>query len=104
MADITSPKIEACIENRLTEGAANASINRELSALKRMLNLGARQMPPKVYRVPYVPMLKENNVRKGFFEHAEFVALRDHLPDYLKGFVTFAYKKGWRVSEITGLT
>ena len=61
---------------------------------------------PGVYfdRVPYIPMLKEYNVRKGFFEHAEFVALRDTLPYYLKGFVTFAYKTGWRVSEITSLT
>jgi len=25
------------------------------------------------------------------------------VPDYLKGFITFAYKSGWRVSEITGL-
>lgn len=32
------------------------------------------------------------------------VALRDALPDYLKGFVTFGYKTGWRVSEVTGLT
>jgi len=102
--DINSPKIEDYIESRLEEGAANATINRELSALKRMLNLGARQTPPKVDRVPYIPMLKENNIRKGFFEHAEFVALRDAIPEYLKGFVTFAYKTGWRVSEIAGLT
>jgi integrase len=102
--DIISPKIEEYIENRLEEGAANATINRELSALKRMLNLGARQDPPKVNRVPYIAMLKENNVRKGFFEHAEFVALRNELPEYLKGFVTFAYKTGWRFSEISGLT
>jgi len=104
VSDITSPKIEAYIENRLEEGAANATINRELSALKRMLNLGARQTPPKVDRVPYIPMLKENNVRKGFFEHGEFLSLRDALPSYLKGFVTFAYKTGWRVSEIAELT
>jgi integrase len=127
--EITSPKIEAYIEKRmgwscnecrkkfdaqdecpfcgsddLKQGAANATINRELSALKRMLNIGARQTPPKVDRVPYIPMLKENNIRKGFFEHAEFVALRDAIPEYLKGFVTFAYKTGWRVSEISGLT
>jgi integrase len=76
----------------------------QLSALKRMLNIGARQTPPKVDRVPYIPMLKENNIRTGFFEHAEFVALRDALPDYLKGFVTFGYKTGWRLSEIKGLT
>lgn len=69
-----------------------------------MLNLGARQTPPKVDRVPYIPMLKENNFRKGFFEHAEFVALKAELPGYLKGFITFAYKTGWRLSEVTGLT
>ncbi|MGD8764477.1 MAG: site-specific integrase [Desulfobacteraceae bacterium] len=49
-------------------------------------------------------MLKENNVRKGFFEHGDFLALRDALPSYLKGFVTFGYKFGWRFSEIAGLT
>ena len=48
--------------------------------------------------------LEENNLKKGFFEHAQFVTLRDALPDYLKGFVTFAYKTGWRLSEISALT
>jgi integrase len=100
---ITSPKIQAYIESRLDEGAANGTINRELSALKRMLNLGARQTPPKVDRVPYISMLKENSTRKGFFEHSEFLALREKLPDYMKGFATFAYKTGWRFSEISGL-
>lgn len=80
------------------------SINRELSALKRMLSLGIKQTPPLVERMPYIPRLKENNVRKRFFEHDEFVALRGNLPDYLKGFVTFAYKVGWRSSELTNLT
>ncbi len=104
VVDITTPRINAYIEQRLEEGAANASVNRELSALKRMLNLGADQTPPKVDRVPHIPMLKESNVRKGFFEHGEFLALRDALPDYLKGFVAFAYTVGWRLSEISNLT
>jgi len=101
---ITSPKINAYIVHRMNEGAANATINRELSALKRMLNLGAQQTPPKVDRVPHISMLKENNVRQGFFEHGDFIALRNALPSYLKGFVTFGYKTGWRFAEITGLT
>lgn len=102
--EITTPKIQKYIEKRLEEKKFNATVNRELSALKRILNLGLRQTPPKVDRVPYIPMLKENNVRKGFFEHSDFIALRDALPSYLKGFVSFAYKSGWRVSEITNLT
>ena len=48
--------------------------------------------------------MKENNVRQGFFEHGEFLALREGLSDFLKGFVTFAYKTGWRFSEIANLT
>ena len=49
-------------------------------------------------------MLQENNVRKGFFEHGDFLAVRKALPEYLRGFVTFAYKVGWRFTEISTLT
>jgi integrase len=102
--DITTPKIKQYIQKRMDEGVANGSINRELSALKRAFSLAARCTPPKVAQIPYIPMLKENNVRKRFFEHGDFLALRDALPDYLKGFATFGYRTGCRVSEISNLT
>jgi len=101
---ITTPVIQQYVEERIEEGAANATINRELAALKRMLNLGAKQTPPIVDRVPHIPMLRENNARKGFFEHGDFIKLREALPEHLRGFMTFACKTGWRISEITGLT
>lgn len=103
VVDITTPLIEKYIEGRMQK-VQNATINRELAALKRMLNLGAKRTPPKVDRVPYIPRLKENNARKGFFEHGDYIALKDALPDYLKGFITFGYKTGWRISEIRDLT
>jgi integrase len=101
---ITTSRIKEYVETRLNEKASNATINRELSALKRMLNLGAKQTPPLVDRVPHIPMLRENNVRKGFFEHGDFIKLREALPEHLRGFVTFAYRTGWRLGEITELT
>ncbi len=93
-----------CGSKQFLKGAAVATVNRELAALKRLLNLGAQQTPPKVAHIPHIHMLKENNARKGFFEYRDFLALRDALPAYLKPFVTFGYKSGWRISEITGLT
>lgn len=103
VTSITTDRIKHYVNKRLDIGAANGTINRELSALKRMLNLGAQQSPPKVDRVPFIQMLKENNVRKGFFEHDEFLAVRAQLPEHLQGIAAFGYKVGWRRSEITRL-
>ena len=102
--EITTTRIKLYIEKRMDEGVSNATINRELAALKRMLNLAARCTPPKVAHIPYIPMLIERNARKGFFEHSEFIALRDALPYHLQPVVTFAYKTGWRKNEILNLT
>jgi integrase len=102
--DITTDKVKAYIKDRMNQSLSNASINRELAALKRMFHLAAECTPPKVTLIPHIPMLKESNVRKGFFEHAEYLAVRDALPVYLKPIVTFGYFSGWRISEILDLT
>jgi len=104
VTEITTARIKAYIERRMEQDFSNASINRELAALKRMFSLGAQCTPPKVNRIPHMPMLRENNIRKGFFEHEEFLALREALPDYLEPVVTFAYHTGWRKREIVSLT
>ena len=102
--DITTDKVRAYIKARQEDGYANAAINRELAALKRMFNLALQQSPPKIPHKPYIPMLQERNVRTGFFEHDEFMALRAALPITLRSVVTFAYYTGWRKQEILGLT
>jgi integrase len=93
--------VKKYIAKRQDENAANGTINRELAFLKRSFNLGIRN--ERIVRKPYIPLLQENNVRKGFFEYPEFVAVRDACPDYFKPVVTFAYYTGWREGEIFSL-
>jgi integrase len=103
IVNIDTDKISGYIKKRLNEGASNATINRELTCYKRMLMLGTQHTPPKVDKIPHIAKLKESPPRKGFFEHGDFLALRDKLPEHLRGFATFGYKTGWRLSEIETL-
>jgi integrase len=49
-------------------------------------------------------MLKENNVRTGFFDVEQFEAVRKNLSDDLRPMVTFDYITGWRIpSEVLKL-
>jgi integrase len=102
--DITSNFIKSYILFRKDEGASNGTINRELSALKRMFTLGARHTPPQVINPPFVPKLKEAPPREGFFEYEEYINLWTLLPEHLKPVLTIAYFTGMRKREILSLT
>ncbi len=85
------------VEQRQASGAANATINRELALLRRAFNLAHEPLPALPSK------LKENNVRKGFFEHEDYTALLKTLPDELRPVLTFAYYTGCRKGEILSL-
>lgn len=101
LATVTTADVRRYIDLRQTEKASAGTINRELTHLKRAFSL-ARQAG-KMLHAPYVPMLRENNVRKGFFEREQLDALLSHLPAYAQPLVRFAYLTGWRASEVYGL-
>jgi integrase len=99
--DITSERVERYISDKKKEGKANATINRQTGLLKQAMNLALKQ--EKLNRIPYIPKLKEDNTRTGFFESDQFQAVCDHLPDYLKDVALFGYLSGWRKGEILPL-
>jgi integrase len=99
---LSTAHVTAYTVARQQAGAANATINRELAALKRMLRLAIQG--EKIHRAPHIAMLKEDNVRKGFFESDQVEAVRRHLSVDLQPVVTFAYITGWRSDEIKTLT
>jgi integrase len=91
------------IDERQKEGAENATINRELAALKRMFNLGREATPPKVRDVPYISMLKEDNIRTGFIEMKQHDVLASECAKvglWLTAVFEVGYTYGWRHEEV----
>jgi integrase len=102
-ADFGTNQLKRYIADRQKQGAARATINRELAIIKRAFRLAAQSDPPLVTRVPHVPTLRENNVRKGFLDHEDYRRLRDALPEPLRPLLVVGYHTGARVGELLPL-
>jgi integrase len=90
------------IDKRHGDQASNATINRELAALKRAFTLGCQGR--KILTRPHIAALQEGDPRQGFFERDQFEAVWQQLPEAIRPVALFGYITGWRVSEILGLT
>jgi integrase len=101
--DVTSNLIARYVDERQQEGAANATVNRELAALKRMFRIGMLATPAKVLRLPGFPKLKENNVRQGFLDDAQYRKLVEGSELWFRTLVECGRTYGWRVSELIGM-
>lgn len=84
------------------QGAAVATINRELAALRTAFYLAVEAK--KLYDVPNFNLPKENNARKDFIEPEKAVELRKHLPPWLLLIFALSIHSGIREGEVLGLT
>jgi integrase len=84
------------------EGLSNATINRDLAALRRAFNLALRA--GKLQKVPCFPHLKESAPRSGFVEEADYRKLAKHARElWLRALLATAYSFGFRKSELLEL-
>jgi integrase len=100
-ANVTKEMIEGYCDGRLAEGAARATCNREVAALKTAFRHSAAKLP----RLPLFPKkINEDNVRKGFVEDESFSKLTANASElWLRTFLEIGYSVCWRRSEILGL-
>lgn len=91
---ITTDKINKYIAKRREEGASDSTSNRELAALNRGFVL--MKQAGKIHEKPHIPKLKEDNVRQGFVEPADFNRLLAELPEHIRDIVEFLCLCSWR--------
>jgi len=102
-SDVGTSAIRRYISARQHEQAKPATINRELSILKRAFSLGSSHEPPMVLHNPKIAKLEEDNVRSGFLEKADYDRLLNELPAYLKLALVIGYHVGCRLNEVMSL-
>ena len=102
--DVTEQKIENYKQMRLAEKTMrgnkpiqSATVNRELSMLRKAFRLAVRQR--RIAAAPSIDLLAENNVRQGFIEPPDLEKVVSALPNHLRDFTRFAYITGWRVEK-----
>jgi integrase len=102
LATIGPQDVTAYIVKRQAEQAANGTVRRELGTLTRMLRVAYENS--KLLRLPVVRKPKEGAPREGFFEPAQYEAVRRKLTPDLQAAVAISYTYGWRMqSEVLTL-
>ncbi|MBI2015315.1 MAG: tyrosine-type recombinase/integrase [Candidatus Rokubacteria bacterium] len=82
-------------------GAANGTINREVSVLGKLFRLAVEFN--KALRVPKLRKLREADPRAGFVERDRFEAIIRRLPEPHALALRVCYALGWRRGEVFGL-
>jgi integrase len=101
-SSLTPDRLARYVADRLTAGAAPATVRNELNALRRAFRLAHRA--GKVATIPAFPTLAPGAARTGFVEDADLPGLLAELSPALRPLVHFLALTGWRVSEARGLT
>jgi integrase len=95
--------MDAYRAKRVKDGAASATINRELQIVRQAFILGYDAEPPTVKRVPRFKLPKEDNARKQFATREQVEALRVAAGQEsieMRVMVEIAIVFGWRRSEL----
>jgi integrase len=100
--EVTAEAVDKYISERQVAGSAPATINRSTQLLAQAFKLAVDRK--HLSTAPQIRHLSEKgNARQGFFADADFHAVKDKLPEYLRDFVQFGYLTGWRKGEIASL-
>jgi integrase len=100
---VSSTMLDRYVEWCLAQGLSNATINRDLSALRRAFYLAVKAK--RIQQVPSFPdRLTESSPRSGFVEQAQYDQLRKHARVlWLRALIETAYTFGFRKGELLKL-
>jgi integrase len=105
-SEVSTDLLLAYVAHRQSQGAKPATINRDLSFLRRAFTVARKSSPPKVQAIPAFPHLEEAKARQGFLTDEQY----EHLAEscscaglWLRAMLAVACNFAWRKSELLRL-
>src|SRR5262249_52839279 len=100
--EVSAESVEGYIADMREQEYSDATINRGTQLLAQAYGLAVRRK--KVATAPDIQHLSEiGNERQGIFTAADFAAVVEKLPEYLKDFARFGFITGRRKGSISKL-
>ncbi len=103
LSSVTPANIEDYIGKRIKGGVSNATINRELTCLKRMFSLAIKWNDAKQNPVKEIKLLEEPPGRTRFLSENEAQTLLSVASEHIIPIIITALNTGMRLGEILSL-
>ncbi len=108
IGDIHYGKLQVYVDDRLSKGIANATINRDMASVRAVLKAASTQWfhdngHPWLVSIPSLPRLKIPKAGIRAITLKEQKALIREMPDYLAEMTLFTVNTGLRRGEVTAL-
>ena len=103
--EVTTDLLNRYVDKQQADSLGNATINRDLAALKRAFSLAFHCSPRKIQEMPTFPdRLTEPLPRKGFVDEKGYTELCKHAGSlWLRSLLALAYSFGLRKEEMLGM-
>jgi integrase len=101
VCDLTRGDLAAYRATRTGDGVTDATVNRDLSVLRRVINWAVDEGIIPQNPLGRIRMARERRVRRSIMQPSEEDMLIQHAPEHLKRMIVCALDTGMRRGEIT---
>src|SRR5579862_9828415 len=103
VAALTTRDFKEYRKRKTAAGASHATVNNHFALIRSAMNRATLQTPPRVKKVPHIPIVRVKNARKGFLAYEDHTSVLDALPRSLKALFVVAFHSGCRLGELLNM-
>jgi integrase len=103
VASLETADFKAYRDRLVRAGASHSTVNNHFAYVRAALKLETKQTPSRVGKVPYIPIVRVNNIRQGFLEYEDHEAFLQCLPRSLRPLFVVAFHSGCRLGELLNM-